>query len=407
MGLKNKKIRRNVLVVIIALGSVFSGLNMLLGQTDVSNAATIQTAVHEDTGTAKTGKIKKKSYVYNSKGKRANKKILKKNKTVKVYGTKVIKDKTYYSLGNGYYVPKNKVKLSQKLTVVKKSYLYTKKGKRNGKKVLKKGKTINVYGTKNIKGKKYYSLGNGQYILATNVTVRQPEPVPNPVDSIDNNLNNSSSVSQPDKTDSNSSANEASGTSESGTVNNDSGNSINNSANNIGGNSAGSTGGSSATSIADFSLSDFRKAFITALNNERSKRGLTTVTEDPEHDDVVQKRSQLLPNNFSHTDKNGSFILEDYYKNAGISYYSIGECLAMYPWGWVTDHDTNELIPAPDGGSSADVAQNMIYEYIYNDADSNWGHRDILLNPNQKTIGLGAVVALDSGQIYSAVGLTY
>ena len=47
--------------------------------------------------------------------------------------------------------------------VTKKAYVYTSKGKKT-KKLYKKKAKLTVYGTKAIKGKKYYSLGKGRYI---------------------------------------------------------------------------------------------------------------------------------------------------------------------------------------------------------------------------------------------------
>ncbi|RMC45220.1 hypothetical protein [Lactobacillus sp. ESL0230] len=58
-------------------------------------------------------------------------------------------------------------------------------------------------------------------------------------------------------------------------------------------------------------------------------------------------------------------------------------------------------------GTSAQVAANMLYEYIYDDAGSDWHHKKILLNPNDKAIGIGAVTVTAEGQVYSAIGVIY
>ncbi|WEV36788.1 SEC10/PgrA surface exclusion domain-containing protein [Lactobacillus sp. ESL0677] len=174
----NKKVTRNVLVGTAALGGMLGGL--ALTNNTVVNAApkTTQTDVKKAKTASKTAKMIKKSYLYNSKGKKIGKKSLKKNKTIKVYGTKVIKGKTYYNLGNGKYVLASKVKIAQKVKVIKTSAIYSSKGKRIGKKSVKKGKTVKVYGTKTIKGKKYYSLGNGKYIPAKNSSTVNMTPAP-------------------------------------------------------------------------------------------------------------------------------------------------------------------------------------------------------------------------------------
>lgn len=174
----NKKVTRNVLVGTAALGGMLGGL--ALTNNTVVNAApkTTQTDVKKAKTASQTAKMIKKSYLYNSKGKKIGKKSLKKNKTVKVYGTKVIKGKTYYNLGNGKYVLASKVKIAKKVKVTKTTAIYSGKGKRIGKKSVKKGKIVKVYGTKTIKGKKYYSLGNGKYIPAKNSSTVNTTPAP-------------------------------------------------------------------------------------------------------------------------------------------------------------------------------------------------------------------------------------
>lgn len=53
------------------------------------------------------------------------------------------------------------------IKTVKKAYIYTSKGKKT-KKFYKKNTALKTYGTKWIKGKKYYSLGKGRYIRTAN-----------------------------------------------------------------------------------------------------------------------------------------------------------------------------------------------------------------------------------------------
>lgn len=48
------------------------------------------------------------------------------------------------------------------------AYVYKSNGTRYGKKVLKKGKTVNVLGQKKIHGKKYYRIGKNQYVKVAN-----------------------------------------------------------------------------------------------------------------------------------------------------------------------------------------------------------------------------------------------
>ncbi|MYN52986.1 hypothetical protein GTK63_01355 [Lactobacillus crispatus] len=48
------------------------------------------------------------------------------------------------------------------------AYVYKSNGSRSGKKVLKKGKTVNVLGQKKIHGKRYYRIGKNQYVKVAN-----------------------------------------------------------------------------------------------------------------------------------------------------------------------------------------------------------------------------------------------
>ena len=48
------------------------------------------------------------------------------------------------------------------------AYVYKSNGTRYGKKVLKKGKTVNVLGQKKIHGKRYYRIGKNQYVKVAN-----------------------------------------------------------------------------------------------------------------------------------------------------------------------------------------------------------------------------------------------
>ena len=259
--------------------------------------------------------------------------------------------------------------------IIKKTSLYNKKGHKIKKSTLKKGKELALVGKVKINKKKYYKVGYNKYVLAKYVTIikakqiqQQNTTTPStskPVMPTTPNTNTTQKTSTTPKTPSK----------------------------------------SKDDAVSNFSISDFRRAFLDGLNAERADRGLSLVKEDSHYDEVVQERTKLLPNNFSHFDSNNKFILEKCFEDANIKSASVAECIAMFPWGVSVDHSTNQLVQAKNA-SSALVAQGMLYEYIYNDAASNWGHRDILLNPKDKTIGLGAVIG-QSDQIYSSVGVTY
>ncbi|MBA1393803.1 hypothetical protein EQ500_07980, partial [Lactobacillus sp. XV13L] len=151
--------------------------------------------------------------------------------------------------------------------VIKKTNFYNKKGRKIKKSVLKKGKKLTVVGSQKIRGKKFYLVIQGKFVPANCIMikkVRVQKPAATPV-----------KQAEPKK---------------------------------------------AKATIADFSLSEFRQEFLKVLNDERTKRGLTPVTADTHYDEVTQERTKLLPANFSHNGKSGNFILEDYYKQAGISF---------------------------------------------------------------------------------------
>ncbi|WEV70755.1 SLAP domain-containing protein [Lactobacillus sp. ESL0785] len=169
-ALKNGKLHkaaRNLLVTTIAAGSALGGLAFVSNVNPSAN--TVVVAAKKAVKKAKAAEVKRSSAVYNKKGKKVAGHF-KKGKTIKVYGTKTIKGKKYYSLGHGKYIAAKNVKLAKTVTLKKTSYIFNSKGKRVGEKTFNKNKKIKVYGTKTIKGKKYYSIGNGKYVLAANTT---------------------------------------------------------------------------------------------------------------------------------------------------------------------------------------------------------------------------------------------
>lgn len=149
--------------------------------------------------TAKTLTLVHNAYVYNSKGKRIKnslgKYFIKKGTSMSYIGTKKIKGKKYYNLGHGEYIKAGNVDGSTvkphatvaptatgatptdmskpNLTLSHNAYPYTASGQRMGNYLgftyIKKNTTINYYGTKKIKGKKYYYIGDGAYIKSGNV----------------------------------------------------------------------------------------------------------------------------------------------------------------------------------------------------------------------------------------------
>ena len=107
------------------------------------------------------------SYVYDENGVRKTGKYFA-GETVKTYGTKLIQGKKYYDLGNNDFVKAvNITGVNRKLK--HNAYIYTKKAKRMGRKVLKKKYTITTYGGAiKINHKLYYIVGKNRYIKKAN-----------------------------------------------------------------------------------------------------------------------------------------------------------------------------------------------------------------------------------------------
>lgn len=151
----------------------------------------------------------------------------------------------------------------------------------------------------------------------------------------------------------------------------------------------------------EFSPSKFRQVFLRELNQERVSRGLTKLTEDPTYDKIVQERAQDLIKNFGLYDKSGTSILQKAFQERGIDCPILGECIASFSWEWTINRTTNMLELALDGGSTEDVASSILYEYLNNNITRDGKYRDVLLNPDARTIGLGA--AFEKTTAYSAV----
>ncbi|GAA2861392.1 hypothetical protein GCM10019817_02960 [Lactobacillus intestinalis] len=124
--------------------------------------------------------LTRNSYVYDKNGKRIKSaKTLKKGATFDYTGTKDINDVEYYDMGKGQYVKASNGVIVKSVELIKNSYVYDANGKRiKSAGTLKKGSTIDYYGTKMINDRNYYDMGKGQYIKTTNAKeTEDTEPV--------------------------------------------------------------------------------------------------------------------------------------------------------------------------------------------------------------------------------------
>ena len=113
-------------------------------------------------------KVMHNAYLYDENGVRANGLIINAGSTIAVSTQKVINKRAYYALENGLYIAAGNID-AKKLKLEHNAYVYSKYGNRLGKKVLKKHKSVNTYGTAvRIKGKKYYTLTTSEFVKKAN-----------------------------------------------------------------------------------------------------------------------------------------------------------------------------------------------------------------------------------------------
>ena len=107
------------------------------------------------------------SYLYDQNGGRKTGKYLM-GKTIWTYGTKVIQAKKYYDLGQDNYVKATNVS-GVKRKLRRNSYVYGKTAKKLQRKALKKGQKVRTYGAAiKIHRKLYYIVGKNQYVKKSN-----------------------------------------------------------------------------------------------------------------------------------------------------------------------------------------------------------------------------------------------
>lgn len=119
--------------------------------------------------------------------------------------------------------------------------------------------------------------------------------------------------------------------------------------------------------------------FVAKVNQERTQRGLQPLTLNAQLTQISDKRAHDIVQNFTHYDSDGQSIFAKYAKQLNVS----------------TAHSEIIAYSMPstinvDQPTSKDAADNDVAEYIYYDGTSDWGHRDILLNPDYNIIGVSA-----------------
>ena len=128
-----------------------------------------------------------------------------------------------------------------------------------------------------------------------------------------------------------------------------------------------------------FSNQAYVNEFVAKVNQERAQRGLQPLTLDTQLTRIADKRAHDITQNFTHYDTDGKSIFAKYAQQLNIT----------------TAHSEIIAYSMPstinvDKPTSKDAADNDVTEYIDYDGTSDWGHRDILLNPDYNIIGVSA-----------------
>ncbi|MGN1272193.1 MAG: SLAP domain-containing protein [Lactobacillus sp.] len=125
-------------------------------------------------GATKTQKtLMHNAYVYDKNGKKLAGKVFKINdeegsKLINTYGTKTIKGKSYYRVGENEYIAAGNIDGTLKF-LKRNSYVYNQYGNRDNSLKRKKNEQVATYGSAvTINGQKYYRIGIRQYIKKAN-----------------------------------------------------------------------------------------------------------------------------------------------------------------------------------------------------------------------------------------------
>ncbi len=120
-------------------------------------------------GTKVTKVLMHNAYVYDKNGKRvAGVGKLQEDNALPTYGTKTINGKKYYCIGQNQYVAAGNIDGKMRL-LVHNTYVYNGSGNRDNNLVYKKNNSLATYGSAvTIVGKKYYKIGVHQYVKVSN-----------------------------------------------------------------------------------------------------------------------------------------------------------------------------------------------------------------------------------------------
>lgn len=108
------------------------------------------------------------AYLYDQNGTRANKLIFQAGSKVGTVGKKTVNGKVCYELPDGMFIAAGNID-AKKLKLKHNAYVYNQYGHRANKKVLKKRKSVKTYGNSvKINGKRYFIISKGRFVKKAN-----------------------------------------------------------------------------------------------------------------------------------------------------------------------------------------------------------------------------------------------
>ena len=108
------------------------------------------------------------AYLYDQNGTRANKLIFQAGSQVGTVGKKTVNGKVCYELPDGMFIAAGNID-AKKLKLKHNAYVYNQYGHRANKKVLKKRKSVKTYGNSvKINGKRYFIISKGRFVKKAN-----------------------------------------------------------------------------------------------------------------------------------------------------------------------------------------------------------------------------------------------
>lgn len=314
-------------------------------------------------------KLTHNAYIYNYRGKRRGRKVLKKGRKYTAYRTKRIHHKKYYYLGHHNYIKAGNAKKFEEKKASK--YLFSVKLNLGAEIDVKPAGqisqwdmygTVKVYQVQKVNNQTWYKLGRDRWVKAS-------ETNKNP-DSNDSNINTNSTDHNSNSAPSN--KNEGKQEEQYTYINR------------------------GVKKLTSEEIQQIKNKFLKDVNNWREQQNLKSFNSPI----WINKGSQLradesIPHfiktmQTNHERPNGLGITTAFSNPSQVN----GEVTAWFEYG---DESANEL------------ADEAFESFVYNDADSNWGHRrELSWNYQNPIMGIGVTSVIRNGSpfmiIYADMG---